>query len=241
MSAAFRKTILILFLTLLLFFVSACSNNPDTIEYDGEAVPPEAVNSYYVPLAFDVNKMAVSLSVDGHINYWDAPTNEVVEYDNGEILDFSLLHEAPEGFSCIGTAGIDYPFCFHRDDINLESPCASVYASSHIEGVLYLRFTETLIRFVAPDLHTDYSIFWDGRIYSKDLLNPEFSDSLPLSAKYAGTLSFIGVDEMPKEDLQTNDLSINGCQISTGTDVYCDTASSDLLYVYKGNKWQVYR
>lgn len=102
-----------------------------------------------------------------------------------------------------------------------------------------LSYTDDYIRFVSDDLHDNECISYHGKLYRflPDYDICELIKELPENCVQIGTLKYIGDDNIPRNDLETNRISDSYSYLIDGREVYADPNDDCLLYVYEHHYW----
>ena len=121
----------------------------------------------------------------------------------------------------------------------------TVFTNPATPEAVYVQMTtewldDAYIRFVSDDLHDNECIFFNGQQYryrpgSYDIC-PRVSE-LPEGSQLLGTLTYIGADLIPVNDLETNRISDSYSHPIDGREVYSDPNDSNIIYVYEHHYW----
>ena len=147
----------------------------------------------------------------------------------------------PEGFHEYGgfLATVDTP---PTEDLQMQaefSAFGTVYRNPDTPEVIYILMTtdwfkDTYVRFASRNIFDGDRIAWKGTQYCvpfrKGIGTP--LETLPENAVSIGTLHYIGQDDMPQNDLETNGTGDNHAHSLEGREVFSVPGDSDVIYVY---------
>ena len=152
----------------------------------------------------------------------------------------------PDGYTAIGElSGIteDVP----SEELQLRAAfeaSGTVFTNDQTPEAIYvqmtaLSYTDDYIRFVSDDLHDNECISYHGKLYRflPDYDICELIKELPENCVQIGTLKYIGDDNIPRNDLETNRISDSYSYLIDGREVYADPNDDCLLYVYEHHYW----
>jgi len=121
------------------------------------------------------------------------------------------------------------------------SASGTIYTSELTPEVVYVRMTsewtgeDRYIRFVSEKLDNGYCIQWNGKYYRIHPDECEEISQIPENCERIGTACFVGIDMMPKNDLETN-CPGDGHDTLEGREIFFDAEEPEFIYYEKHTK-----
>lgn len=116
----------------------------------------------------------------------------------------------------------------------------TVFGNEQTPEVVYVLMTtswfeDSYVRFVTDDLHDNECISYQGEQYrfSYDTDICKIVEELPEECVLIGSLEYIGSDQVPNDDLETNCGTDGHGKALDGREVYADPKDESVLYVYE--------
>lgn len=118
----------------------------------------------------------------------------------------------------------------------------TVYVSETTPEAVYVCMTtewfeEYYIRFISDALRNNECIIYQGAPYRFTILDSEVEKELPAECELVGTLTYVGENVVPVNELETNRRTDGYSKNLQGREVYADPADSSVLYVYEHHYW----
>lgn len=198
---------------------------------------------------FDLNYLGEfrpEMKIDGKIFYWDGLSykfsgpdfisDKVVTIANGETYLPDNYSEYSNIASVTSSDVIgDCQFKASFDAIGV------IYTSETTTEAIYILmstdwFENKYVRFISSEL-MDCCICLNGNHYKIDIGNNQIEKELPDSYQSVGVLHFIGIDDIPSNNLETNCIRDTYSYSMEGREVFIDPENIEYLYVYEKQYW----
>ncbi len=254
-----KKLLTLLLVLLCIFTVSSCRKNPEIDVAPSPNVPDSPRSD--IP-AYENNELSSGrgwfgdlpnglrpiLMVNGKLYRWTGLSQKYHSSPDGTIYTMGDASSfIPDGYYEIGKISSiteDVP----SEEMQLRAAfeaSGTVFANTNTPEVVYVQMTtawldNAYIRFVSDDLLDNECIFYGGQQYryrpgSYDIC-PRITE-LPEGSRLLGTLTYIGTDTIPDNDLETNRISGSFGYPTDGKEVYSDPNDSNIIYVYEHYYW----
>jgi len=164
------------------------------------------------------------IMVNGKIYYWEMSTPYPVGYTKyGEISKTTKTTPDEDCEIMIGS----------------KKATGTIYINEETPNVIYVYMTtdwfeNQYVRFISAELKAGQTIYLAGTYYRIAGDYGVFAEvnRLPKTCEYLGKLKYIGMDNIPQKNLETNCPSDSYNRKLDGRAVYFDTADPDNIYVY---------
>lgn len=235
---SFVKKLLVFVLTL--FCVLGLVGCGNSLEVNSEASIPNGGD--------DLPKgLLPMVMVNGKLYHWTGLSKEFRFHDSEVYTMGDNSTILPDGYNSVGEiSGIteEVPF----EELQLRAgfeATGTIFINKQTPEVIYVLmstswFRDTYIRFVSDDLHDNECISYQGMQYrfSIDIDICENLEELPDECVMIGTLKYIGSDNIPLNDLETNCITDGSGKFLDGREVYVDPNDHSILYVYEHQYWR---
>ena len=192
------------------------------------------------------NGLRPMMMVNGKLYRCTGKSLKLSIQDSKVYLTGAARNILPDGYTAIGEiSGIteEVP----SEELQLRAAfeaSGTVFTNDQTPEAIYvqmtaLSYTDDYIRFVSDDLHDNECISYHGKLYRflPDYDICELIKELPENCVQIGTLKYIGDDNIPRNDLETNRISDSYSYLIDGREVYADPNDDCLLYVYEHHYW----
>ena len=154
----------------------------------------------------------------------------------------------PEGYTAVGeiSSVTDGPL---TEELQFRVGCnasGTVYTSTETPEVVYVHLLADWFdvqepeyyRFISEEMKDEWVLYGGNRyLISIGTGDCEALEELPAGCEKVGTLTYIGMDYIPENDLETNCASDTFSKALMGRDVYFDPDTPEYIYVYEHHYW----
>ena len=192
------------------------------------------------------NGLRPMLMVNGKLYRCTGKSLKLSIQDSKVYLTGAARNILPDGYTAIGEiSGITEEVPSKELQLRAAFEASgTVFTNEQTPEAIYvqmtaLSYTDDYIRFVSDDLHDNECISYHGKLYRflPDYDICELIKELPENCVQIGTLKYIGDDNIPRNDLETNRISDSYSYLIDGREVYADPNDDCLLYVYEHHYW----
>lgn len=188
----------------------------------------------------------------GGRNYYFAGTSHFLygtDVPEGEVYSFGDEETyLPEGYAPAGeiSSVTDGPL---TEELQFRVGCGAsgtVYTSEETPQVVYIHLLADwfdvqepmYFRFVSEEMKDEWILYGGSRyLISIGSGACEALEELPAGCEPVGTLTYIGRDAIPQNDLETNCANDTFSKALMGREVYFDPSNPESLYVYEHHYW----
>ena len=260
-----KSLITFVFVLVCMLSLISCDNNteiaPESRENNREVIMESDIGEYCGPiLDYENNEISSArgwfgdfpnglrpmMMVNGKLYRCTGKSLKLSIQDSKVYLTGAARNILPDGYTAIGEiSGItkEVP----SEELQLRAAfeaSGTVFTNDQTPEAIYvqmtaLSYTDDYIRFVSDDLHDNECISYHGKLYRflPDYDICELIKELPENCVQIGTLKYIGDDNIPRNDLETNRISDSYSYLIDGREVYADPNDDCLLYVYEHHYW----
>ena len=187
------------------------------------------------------NRVAVNSEVDVSMVGDQLPKGLIpIVLVNGKNYHWTGMSKLPDGYNAVGEISSiteEVP----SEELQLMAgfeATGTVFTKEQTPEVIYVLMTtswfeDSYIRFVSDDLHDNECISYHGTQYrfSYDVDICEKIEELPEECVLIGKLKYIGSDNIPFDDLETNCTADGQGKFLGGREVYADPNDNSKIYV----------